>query len=96
MATALRKLTNLEIDKVLHCFAEYSSATGQRVTRAEFEKNMNQKLQDPKFLQDLLHLLPRDNKYDLASVERDWAEVHAGFVVRLPGEPWKGHKKDKR
>jgi len=85
-------LTSLEIDdrKVVKCFERYLDHDGLSISRAEFEKNLAAKLNDPAFLEDITPLLPAGVAYH---------PTIAGFLIqkrlidRLRGEPWKGRSK---
>lgn len=96
MATALRRLPALEAAKVVDCFTRYLAHTGKRVSRAEYEANLAEKIDDPAFTTDILPLLTHaaasdsggdaSDRFDAA---RAWADVHRAFITILPGEPWK-------
>ena len=57
----------------------------RRVSRAEFEQNLVEKLDDPRFLDDIGPLIVADNGWD-----RDGAMdfVLNRLAVLIPGEPW--------
>lgn len=62
-------------------------AEGQRVTRAQFERNLAAKAEDRAFLGDVQPMLAPGVVYDpLVALDM----VRAEFVARLPGTPWKG------
>ncbi len=73
--------------RVVECFSRYLEHEGKRVTRAELEMNLQEKLTDDTFLTDAEPLIAPDI---------DWSTADAaGYVQReilplLPGEPWKG------
>jgi predicted nucleotidyltransferase component of viral defense system len=100
MAIALRRLPALEAAKVVDCFTRYLAHTGKRVTRAEYEANLAEKIDDPAFTNDILPLLTHGvaheaggRAYDAPEsldAARAWANVHRAFITRLPGESWKG------
>jgi len=60
---------------------------GHRVTRAQFEKNIEAKLRDPQFNADIGPLLANEYTWDGESAA---ATVRSRLLTRLPGEPWKG------
>jgi hypothetical protein len=73
--------------RLVQCFLRYIENDGLRVSRAEFESNLNEKLTDPAFHRDLAPLLAVGTTWDQSSA--------AEYVLRqaaplLPGEPWKG------
>lgn len=73
--------------KVVECFSRYMVHEKHRVSRAEFEKNLQAKATDPAFLDDLPPLLAEGVHYDASAALR---EIHEVFIQRLPGKPWKG------
>ena len=77
----------LNVERVLGCFAEYMKAQGQSISRAEFEKNLHAKRNNPAFLDDIKPLLRVDVRYDA----REAVDVVCkSLIERLPGEPWRG------
>lgn len=82
-------LTSLEVDdeKIVDCFGRYLEHDGLAVSRAEFEENMNGKLQNRSFLSDIPPLLPTGVSYDVAK-----AGVLVGrrLISQLRGDPWRG------
>jgi hypothetical protein len=60
---------------------------GLTVSRTEFEENLEGKLCNRSFLEDIKPLLSISVSYDVAK-----AGALAGqrLISRLPGEPWKG------
>jgi len=82
-------LSRLKIDdeKVVECFVRYMEAAGARVSRAEFEANLSEKLESPSFLGDLAPLLPTGVIFD-APTGGDLLQRR--ILARLPGDPWKG------
>ncbi len=74
-------------ERVVACFNRYLEHDGLRVTRAEFEMNLHEKLSDDTFLSDVGPLIAPDVAWNLADA--------AGYVQReilplLQGDPWKG------
>ena len=76
----------VDLDRVVHCFREYLGHENRRVSRAEFEASLAQKLGDPGFAADLGPLLAAGVQWDLAVASQWLAEE---VVTRLPGEPWR-------
>lgn len=91
LATALAHYPDMDPGKVVRSFEHYMDVSGARVSRAEFEANLAEKLADPVFRADVEPLLARG-----ANTHVDFDAVRAAEVVRrsfislLPGEPWKG------
>jgi len=82
------KAPNLGVERTVQCFLEYMSRTGARISRAEYEANLLNKVADPVFLADVDPLLAPQ------AAERFDAELAAAavmdhFIARLPGDPWK-------
>jgi hypothetical protein len=78
---------------VIDCFHHYLHQEGNRISRAEFEANMHEKLLDPLFSQDLMPLLPaKVNKaYDIESAHD---LLQQKFLRLLTGAAWKEKVKD--
>jgi predicted nucleotidyltransferase component of viral defense system len=91
LAAALAHYPAMDAGKVVHCFQHYLDAGGARVSRAEFEANLADKLADPVFRADVEPLLAGNvsTRFDF-DAGRAAESVHRAFISRLPGEPWKG------
>jgi predicted nucleotidyltransferase component of viral defense system len=78
-----------EVDpaRVVACFERYLAHDGHRVTRAEFEQNLREKLADDAFLTDVLPLVSPDVTWNVDDAAR---YVLEDVLPRLPGDPWKG------
>jgi hypothetical protein len=60
---------------------------GHLVSRAEFEQNLLEKLEDATFVEDIGPLLIADSGFDF----REAAELLMNQLLPLiPGEPWQG------
>ncbi len=86
LAAALEQFPGMDKPRLLECFERYMEHEGHRVSRAEFEANMDAKMRDPEFNGDIEPLLAGVT-YDPVAAYR---EVHASLVARLHGGPWKG------
>lgn len=73
--------------RVVEAFNTYMEREGSRVTRAQFERNLTRKLQDPQFGIDFGPLLAHSHQWDMAKAAQ---EVSAQLIALLPGAPWKG------
>ena len=77
----------VNLARVVECFHRYLEHGGERVTRAEMEMNLDEKLSDPAFASDIAPLI---------APGIDWSfDEAAGFVQKtllplLHGEPWRG------
>jgi hypothetical protein len=91
LAVALSRRPGLDSGKVIECFQRYMEDTGARVSRAEFEANLADKLADPVFHGDIAPLLAMAESAEAAfDVTRAAEAIMVAFIARLPGEPWKG------
>jgi predicted nucleotidyltransferase component of viral defense system len=73
--------------RVVECFGRYLEHDGQRVTRAELEMSLQEKLSDDTFLSDVAPLVAPDIHWSMG----DAAEyVRRELLPLLPGEPWRG------
>ncbi len=85
-------LTGLDPEKVVACLIAYLDNDGRRVTRAVFERNIVEKIEDKLFLSDVLPLLAHGVSYDpVAALER----IRDAFISRLP-EGASTKKKERR
>lgn len=89
LATALNSAA-VDPGRIITAFAEYMKRGGDHVTRALFERNMENKLQDPGFdTDDIKSLLAPGCPWD---VEESARIVLTRLISLLPGEPWKGEE----
>jgi predicted nucleotidyltransferase component of viral defense system len=86
LATALQ---GQEVDpvRVIAAFNAYMGREGHRVTRAQFEQNLQAKLRDPQFGVDIGPLLTMDFVWDIETAAR---VVSSNLFELLPGDPWRG------
>jgi predicted nucleotidyltransferase component of viral defense system len=89
LATALIKAPDLDVERTVQCFLEYMRRTGARISRAEYEANLLDKVADPVFLADVDPLLA-PTAAERFNAGRAAAAVMEHFIARLPGEPWRG------
>lgn len=88
LATALDS-ASVRPDRIIAAFTEYLKREGHNVTRALFERNMENKLQDPRFEEDIIPLLAPGRHWDMEESARI---VLTRLISLLPGEPWKGEE----
>jgi predicted nucleotidyltransferase component of viral defense system len=74
-------------ERVIDCFLRYMEKEGHRISRAEFERNLLAKLDNPGFLGDVGPLLMDAGAYD-AHRAVDFMMEHLAPLI--PGEPWQG------
>jgi predicted nucleotidyltransferase component of viral defense system len=73
--------------RVVECFKCYLDHDGRRVTRAELEMNLRDKLSDPAFVSDIEPLIAPHIDWNINEAA-DY--VQSELLPLLPGEPWKG------
>ncbi len=79
--------TAVQPERVVRCFLQYMEREGHKVSRAEFEQNLLEKLEDAGFIEDIGPLLIADSGFDF----RKAAEFLMNQLLPLiPGEPWQG------
>lgn len=78
-------LLEIEINTVISCFHQYM---GSKISRAQFEKNLHEKLADASFLSEMNRMLPKTSGF-FSKIEHYKCEVHEKVIKALPGEPWK-------
>ncbi len=86
-------LSSLRLDdsSIVDMFDRYVRGEGNRITRAQFERNLAQKEGMPDFLGDILPLLPSGAGYDpQAAVQL----VQERLIARLPGKPWRAPERE--
>jgi len=74
-------------ERVIGCFLHYLDQEGHKVSRAEFEQNLYEKLGDPRFIDDIGPLVVADSGFDPAMAAEF---VLKRLAILIPGEPWKG------
>jgi predicted nucleotidyltransferase component of viral defense system len=77
----------VDAEGVVRCFSQYMGHSGLAVSRAEFEKNLAEKLTDTRFLDDITPLLAPGCPWDVREAGR---YVRDELIAHLPGSPWKG------
>jgi predicted nucleotidyltransferase component of viral defense system len=85
-------LSSLDVQdrKIVEHFRRYVDHEGTRISRAEFERNLFEKLDAPEFVGDLAVLIPTGQTYDVPTAGR---LVSERLITKLAGEPWKGRRK---
>lgn len=78
-------------ERVIDCFLRYMENEGHRVSRAEFERNLLAKRDQPEFLADVGPLLIDARAYD---VHQAVDFVMKQLAPLIPGESWQGRTKD--
>lgn len=78
-------------ERVIGCFLRYMENEGRRVSRAEFERNLLAKRDDPGFLADVGPLLIDARAYN---VHQAVDFVMKQLAPLIPGEPWQGKTRE--
>jgi len=81
LSEALTRIAGLDSGKVVDCFSRYMDHEGRRVTRAEFEENLAEKIADEVFLGDVPPLLTLGVSFDPVTAME---QVRRAFLSRLP------------
>jgi len=92
LSTALTSFPSLEIDKLIQCFNRYMGFMNSKITRAMFESNLAEKINDAIFTADIIPLLSENSRVmhdSLSEMER----VMKNIIQHLPGDAWKGKSK---
>ena len=79
--------TEAQSKRVMDCFLQYMEREGHKVSRAEFEQNLLEKINDPRFFNDIKTMLIEDGDFNF--------HIATEFVMNqlaplIPGEPWQG------
>ncbi len=73
--------------RIIDCFMHYMDQGKSSISRARFEENLLEKIEDRVFLEDVLPLLPADLQYDPHEAAK---LVIDELLSNLPGDPWRG------
>ena len=84
----MEQLPGLNKEAIIETFERYMSFVEARVTRAEFEKNLWLKANDPLFCKDILALLSNDQVKKYPPEDAYHLSIRP-LVEKMRGEPWK-------
>lgn len=84
---ALARSLDVDAGRLVRCFLRYLENDGLRVSRAEFERNLHEKLEDRVFQGDIGPLLATGTTWDPGAAAE---YVLTRLAPLLPGESWKG------
>ncbi len=84
-------IASVNCQSIVKCFLHYMEKEGHKVSRAEFEKNLSEKLDDHNFIRDIEPLIISDTGYDFTKAV---ALVMNKLVPLIPGEPWQKSKRN--
>jgi predicted nucleotidyltransferase component of viral defense system len=82
--------TSSNLQSVVDCFLHYMKQEGHKVSRAEFEQNLIEKLNNATFTEDVQPLLITGTVFDFRKAAE---QVLSQLLPLMPGEPWQGDKK---
>ena len=84
-------MTKLGVDctKVVDILQQYNKRNMTHITRAQFENNLHDKMDDMSFLSDIAPLLPTEVNWDPKVA---YESVMKNLICLLPGDCWKGKK----
>ena len=88
LATALEE-ADIDPQRIVASFLEYMDHGGYRITRAEFERNLAEKLSDPQFSADIGPLLSQGFSWDLKAAAE---QVSENLIRLLPGSRREGER----
>lgn len=91
LITSLKNFPNLDIESLIKCFNNYMSFNSLKISHAEFEANIFEKLNDTSFIEDIFSLLPNALKLEYDPVV-EMGKVHEKIISKLEGAPWSGLK----
>ncbi|MCW5590393.1 MAG: nucleotidyl transferase AbiEii/AbiGii toxin family protein [Legionellales bacterium] len=86
---ATRQVPVLDIQKIIDIFHHYMKDENIQVSRAEFEKNLFLKQNNPVFNNDIKPLLSSEQVKQY-QIEEAYKLIFRDFLSKLSGEPWKG------
>ena len=108
LATALNKTPKLDPKGLITSFLKYMEHEGLHVSRAEFEANMFEKLQDREFRTDIQPLLVpaafEERAFDKGGFQTGgrydpdaaYQQIQKALIQLLPGDAWKGPKQPRK
>lgn len=85
----IKEVGHLDLNQTITCFEHYMRLCDSRVTKAQFQQNLEQKRKSKIFNADMRALLPSNIIYDY-DVEWTYKYLFDQILSLLPGEPWKG------
>jgi predicted nucleotidyltransferase component of viral defense system len=82
--------TVVDPGRIVEAFTAYMKEEGKRVTRAQFERNLAERLTSAQFSADITPLLASNYKW---TKDRAADTVSTRLLALLPGDPWKKPKR---
>lgn len=84
---AMQQIPEINQDSVINAFEHYMTFVNCSVSRAEFEKNIFLKNQDPLFYQDIFPLLSGELAKSYSGHDAYQVGLQS-FIEKMKGEPW--------
>jgi len=79
-------LNKVRPNDIIKAFLEHIKHDGTAISRANFEENLYNKIQNAMFTSDLTPLLSGESKFDMRNA---YQAIMKDLIALLPGEPWK-------
>lgn len=94
LAHALNTTPELDDERIVRLFLTYLGRSKQQISRAEAERRMFAKLDNPRFMADIKPLLAANFAMQLTDqvILGHFAEVLHRLIALIPGEPWAATK----
>lgn len=83
---------NMNCEEVAYYFVKYNDKNNLKISRAQLECNIHQKISDHQYLQDVNTLLHREKEWDS---DMAYQQLLERLTPLIPGEEWKGRLKNR-
>lgn len=95
LAHALEVFDKLDIERMIEFFVSCTEKSGVSISRAEAERRMFAKINDPDLLNDIIRIVPESYAQRLTdeTLSSAFLKVFHGFIEKIPGNPWKKTEK---
>ena len=90
LAYALDAFEDLDIENLIAMFGQYSVLFGRKISRAQAQERMLNKLVDSQIALDMKSLLPIGQAHTLTEehIAQVFQQVFTTLIDQLPGKPW--------
>ena len=95
LAHALEVFDKLDVGRIIEFFINYTEKSGVSISRAEAEKRMFAKTDNPDLMNDIIRMVPESYVQLLTdeTLRSVFLKVFHGFIEKIPGNPWKKTEK---
>ena len=95
LAHALEVFDELDVGRIIEFFISCTEKSGVSISRAEAERRMFAKTDDPDLLNDIIRMVPESYVQRLTdeTLRSAFLKVFHGFIEKIPGNPWKKTEK---